>query len=92
MLIAAVTTGLILAIPSDDGSSKVALVSDITENDPNVREALGGGNVSVFKVKIINGTGCALAGGETGCLVEACIDLDTGIVTSLADFGQLYVY
>ncbi len=89
-VIVALIIGLVLVIPSDDGSSNIALVSDITENDPGVRQALGGGIIAVLDVKIIDGIGCALAGGETGNLVEACIDLDAKTVTSLANFGQLF--
>ncbi len=91
-VIVALIIGLVLVIPSDDGSSNIALVSDITENDPQVREALGGGQIAVLDVKIIDGTGCALAGGETGYLVEACIDLETKTVTSLANFGPLFAH
>ncbi len=88
----ALAVGFVLAVPSDDDPSNIALVSDITENDPQVREALGGGQIAVLDVKIINGIGCALAGGETGFLVEACIDLHTKTVTSLANFGPVFSY
>jgi len=90
-LMIALVVSMVIVMQSDDSPSRIEIVSDIAQKDPQVRAALGGGKVAVFGVEIINGSGCVLAGGETGCLVEACVDMETRTVTSFKDLGCLII-
>ncbi len=89
MLIVALTIGLVLGIPSDDDPSDFAQVWEIAEKDPQVREVLGEGEIAIMNVRFINGDACALAGGETGYVIETCINIEERTVTSVDNLGRL---
>ena len=89
ILIASLTIGLVLGIPSDDEPSDFTLVWEIAEKDPQVRQTLGDGQIAIMNVRFINGDACALAGSETGYVIEACINMDAKTVTSVDNLGRL---
>ena len=81
VLALALITGLTIALPSLTGQSAEALATDIVQNSPEVRTALGGGEVTVVKViKVVDDKGTVICRGEIG-LLTAEVDLKTKEVT-----------
>jgi hypothetical protein len=81
MLAVALVLGLSLTIPSFSTESAYAQAAEIAQNSPELRAALGDGEVQVVKViKVVDGKGTVIAKGETGVLT-AEVDLKTKEVT-----------
>ena len=72
--------GLSLTIPSL--STESAYAADIVQKSPEVQAALGGGEVEVVKVIVIDGKAIVIAEGEKG-VVKVVVDLETKEVTKL---------
>ena len=81
VLAIALIAGLAIALPSLTGQSSEALAADIAQNSPQVKAALGDGEVTVVKViKIVDDKGTVLCQGELG-VITAEVDLETKEVT-----------
>jgi len=81
VLALALVIGLSLTIPSLSTESVYAQAADIAQNSPQVRAALGDGEVQVVKViKVVDDKGTVICQGEMG-VVTAEVDLKTKEVT-----------
>jgi len=81
VLALALVIGLSLTIPSLSPESVYAQAAEIAQNSPQVRAALGDGDVQVVKViKVVDDKGTVICRGEIG-VVTAEVDLKTKEVT-----------
>ena len=88
VLAIALIVGLAIALPSLTGQSSEALAADIAENSPQVWAALGGGEVTVKVIKLVDDKGTVLCIGELG-IVTAEVDLKTKGVTEVVLMPEL---
>jgi len=87
-LAVALVTALVVTLPSLTGQSVQALAADIAQNSPEVRAALGGGEVQVVKViKVVDGNGTVIAEGKLGRIV-AEVDLKKKMVTEVVTLSE----
>ena len=81
ILALALVVGLSLTIPSLSTESVYAQAADIAQNSPQVRAALGDGEVQVVKViKVVDNKGTVICQGELGVITTE-VDLETKEVT-----------
>ena len=81
VLALALVIGLSLTIPSLSTESVYAQAADIAQNSPQVRAALGDGEVQVVKViKVVDNKGTVICQGELGVITTE-VDLETKEVT-----------
>jgi len=81
ILALALVLGLSLTVPSLSTDSAYAQAAEIAQNSPQVRAALGDGDVQVVKViKVVDDKGTVICRGEIG-VVTAEVDLKTKEVT-----------
>jgi len=81
ILALALVLGLSLTVPSLSTDSAYAQAAEIAQNSPQVRAALGDGDVQVVKViKVVDDKGTVICQGEIG-VVTAEVDLKTKEVT-----------
>jgi len=84
MLALVLVVGLSLTIPSLSAESVYAQAAEIAKNSPQVRAALGDGEVQVVKViKLVDDKGTVICEGTMGRLVTAEVDLKTKEVTGV---------
>jgi len=89
VLAIALITGLVITLPSLTGQSVQALAADIAQNSPQVRAALGGGEVQVVKViKVVDDKGTVICKGELG-IITAEVDLKREVVTEVITLPEL---
>jgi len=82
-------TALVITLPSLNGQSVYAQAADIAQNSPEVRAALGGGEVQEVKViKVVDGKGTVVCKGELGT-ITAEVDLDKKVVTEVVPMPEL---
>ena len=90
VLALALIAGLAIAIPSLTGQSPEALAADIAQNSPQVKAALGDGEVKAVKViKIVDDKGTVMCKGEFGIIITAEVDLETKEVTEVVPMPEL---
>ena len=76
-------TGLAITVPALTGQSSEALAAEIAQNSPQVKAALGDGEVKVIKViKIVDDEGIVICEGELGIILTE-VDLKTKEVTKV---------
>ena len=88
VLAIALIAGLAIALPSLTRQSSEALAADIAQNSPEVWAALGGEEVTVKVIKLVDGKGTVLCIGELG-IVTAEVDLKTKGVTEVVLMPEL---
>ncbi|MDY6907873.1 MAG: zf-HC2 domain-containing protein [Chloroflexota bacterium] len=72
----AIAIGLSVGIPHAGTASAYAQAADMAYNSPEVRDALGGDVATLSVVKVVDGVGTVVCGGELGALVVAEVDLE----------------
>jgi hypothetical protein len=80
----ALVLGLSLTLPQSS-NSVYAQAEEITQNDPGVKAALGGGEVQVVKIDITDNEGTVLAKGKTG-IVSVSVDFKANKVTEVETY------
>lgn len=88
VLAVALIAGLAIALPSLTGQSPEALAADIAQNSPQVRAALGGGEVQEVKVKVVGDKGTVIFVTEMGLVVTAEVDLKSKKVITVTVTGR----
>ena len=84
VLAIALIIGLTITLPGLTGQSSEALAAEIAENSPQVRAALGDGEIKVVKViKVVDDKGTVICEGTMGRLVTAEVDLENKEVTDV---------
>ncbi|GAJ03995.1 unnamed protein product [marine sediment metagenome] len=80
----ALIIGLTIILPSLTGQSVEAQAADIAQNSPQVRAALGSGEVKVVKViKVVDNKGTVICQGELGVITTE-VDLETKEVVGVS--------
>lgn len=82
ILALALVFGLSLAIPALTTESVYAQASKIVRNNPEVKTALGGGEIEVVRIDIRDAAGKVIAKGEAGTVL-AEVDLNSDKVTAV---------
>ncbi|MBA7715349.1 hypothetical protein ES703_124390 [subsurface metagenome] len=88
VLAIALIAGLAIALPSLTRQSPEALAADIACNSPEVQAALGGEEVTVKVIKLVDDKGTVLCIGGLGT-VTAEVDLDKKVVTEVVLMPEL---
>ena len=83
VLAVALIAGLAIALPSLTRQSSEALATDIAQNSPEVQAALGGEEVTVKVIKLVDGKGIVICEGVVGRLAIAEVDLESKEVTGV---------
>jgi len=79
----------VLFVPSLFGPSPEVLAADIAQNSPQVRAALGSGEVQAVEViKVVDDKGTVVCKGELGIII-AEVDLKNKVVTEVVTIPQL---
>jgi len=88
VLALALVIGLSLTIPSLSTESVYAQAANIAQNGPQVRAALGGGEVQEVKVKVVGDKGTVIFVTEMGLVVTAEVDLKSKKVITVTVTGR----
>ena len=83
VLALALITGLAIAISSLTGQSAEALAADIAQNSPRVQAALGGEEVTVVEIKVVDDKGALVCEGAIGQYILVDVDLEAAEVTEV---------